>query len=188
MLHTAMLAMLYLFPVSEVALALRKRAVTGGAQSQDRGSLRMLWIVNSLAIGAAYALALKGFAPLRLPSGLRDGLVVLLMGSGLLLRWAAIRALGRFFTVDVAIHPEHKVVQSGPYAWVRHPSYSGLLLLFLGLGLRFGDALSLITLMLPVTLGLLSRIRTEEAALRSALGDAYESYCRRTKRLVPGVI
>ena len=188
MLASAVTTLIWFFPVSEVALALRARSRAIGARSEDHGSFALLWTVFGLAIAAATWLSFQGWAPLPLPPALRDALVLALMGSGLLLRWAAILTLGRFFTVDVAIHGDHAVVRRGPYAWVRHPSYSGLLLLFLGLALHMGDALSFLVLMLPVCVAGWRRIRIEETALLQGLGEPYADYCRETRRLIPGLL
>lgn len=188
MLHIAVTILLWLFPVSEVALALRARARAFGARSEDRGSFALLWTVFGLAITAATWLSFTGWTPLPLAPALREGLVLGLMGSGLVLRWASILTLGRFFTVDVAIHGDHAVVRRGPYAWVRHPSYSGLLLLFLGLALHLGSVISFFVMMVPVCVAGWRRIQVEEAALLQALGEPYAAYCRETRRLVPGLL
>ena len=188
MLHSAVATLIWLFPVSEVALAVRARSRAFGARSEDHGSFALLWTVFGLAIAAASWLSFQGWAPLPLGPRLREGLVLGLMGAGIALRWASILTLGRFFTVDVAIHGDHAVVRRGPYAWVRHPSYSGLLLLFLGLALHMGDALSVLVLMVPVCVAGWRRIRIEEAALLQGLGEPYAAYCRETRRLIPGLL
>lgn len=71
---------------------------------------------------------------------------------------------------------------------LHHPSYSGLLLAFLGLGVFFANWLSLVALAVPITLGLASRIAKGEAALRTAPGASYSDYGARTRRLIPGII
>jgi protein-S-isoprenylcysteine O-methyltransferase len=187
MLHLLVRALTLLFPVSEIALLLFRRSKGLGGASRDQGSVAMLWGTMGAGLAAAILVAPYHLAPLRIPQTALDALIAAVMAGGMVLRWTAIRTLGRFFTVDVAIHPEQKVVCTGPYAWVRHPSYSGLLLLWLGVGLTFGNGLSLLALMLPVTAALLKRIRTEETALRQGLGEPYEAYCRTTKQLVPGL-
>jgi protein-S-isoprenylcysteine O-methyltransferase Ste14 len=96
-------------------------------------------------------------------------------------------ALGRFFTVDVRVHSDQTVVQRGPYRWVRHPSYSGLLIFFVGVGLALSNWLSLIILAVVPAAGLLVRIRSEERALLAALGDEYRRYAATRRRLFPGV-
>ena len=114
--------------------------------------------------------------------------MLLFLTSGLIVRWMAIITLGRFFTVDVAIRKDYALIQDGLYRYVRHPSYSGLLLAFFGLGLIYANWLSLISLMAPLILSINNRIAKEERALLAALGPAYAAYCARTKRLFPGLI
>ena len=100
---------------------------------------------------------------------------------------AAILTLGRYFSTCIAIHHDHRLVRTGLFRWVRHPSYSGLLLLFLGLGLSYGNWLSFALIVIPFLAALLYRIQVEEASLTEALGQDYSDHCRSTKRLLPGV-
>jgi len=79
------------------------------------------------------------------------------------------------------------VIRSGIYRHVRHPSYSGLLLAFVGLGLAFGNWVSLAVMLGPIVAALLYRIHIEEIVLLEALGREYAEYCKATRRLVPGV-
>ena len=67
----------------------------------------------------------------------------------------------------------------------RHPSYTGLMIAFLGLGVFFGNWLSIVGLLLPITLGVVNRVVKEERTLLDSLGPAYASYCARTKRFLP---
>ena len=62
------------------------------------------------------------------------GAGLVLFAAGLSLRWYSVVYLGRLFTYDVAIAADHRVVDSGPYRYIRHPAYSGSLLTFVGLG------------------------------------------------------
>jgi protein-S-isoprenylcysteine O-methyltransferase len=178
-----------LFFGSELVLALVRRArAASGATRADRGSLRALWIVITLAIFAA--VLVSGYPRTRLPfppGAIRTAALILLVG-GLLFRWWAVITLGKFFTVDVATHADHALVDTGPFRLVRHPSYTGLLLAFSGFGVSMGNALSLVVLMTPIILAFAYRMRVEEAALRLQLGEAYVAYCARTKRLIPGVV
>ena len=87
----------------------------------------------------------------------------------------------------VTVPSDQHVVDRGPYRWVRHPSYSGLLLTLVGLGAALGNWLSLIALAVLPTAGLVVRIRVEEAALLAALGAPYREYARHRRRLVPGL-
>jgi protein-S-isoprenylcysteine O-methyltransferase Ste14 len=99
----------------------------------------------------------------------------------------SIRTLGRFFRYEVVVQEGHRVVDTGPYRLVRHPSYTGSLLAFLGIGIALDNWLSVAAALGLPLLGFLRRIAVEEAALTSELGDAYRSYKERTRRLVPGI-
>ena len=78
-------------------------------------------------------------------------------------------------------------MRRGVYRFIRHPSYTGLLLRYLGFGLAFANWLSAALIFLPLLGATVYRIRVEEAALRERFGDEFLSYSRATKRLIPGV-
>jgi protein-S-isoprenylcysteine O-methyltransferase len=177
-----------LFFLSEAVLSLTKRArFAARGRSVDRGTRALLVIVITAAIMAA--VMLSGLPAGRIPWG-TPGVPLAALGlliAGFALRIWAVVTLGRFFTVDVAVHDDHVLVASGPYRVMRHPSYTGLLLEFAGLGVALGSFASVIVLVIPIGAALLHRIRVEEAALCSALGATYAAYAAKTKRLVPGV-
>ena len=176
------------FLASERFLAWRRRGSNlANAKSADAGTLPLLWVVIASSIGAGLMIALWGVGP-RLPRGFPWGAAsVGVFALGAALRWWAVVHLGRFFTVDVTVAADHRVIDTGPYRVMRHPSYTGVLMQFAGWALSLGNVLALPVVVVPILLGLLYRIRVEEAALRGALGEEYSTYCRRTKRLVPGV-
>ena len=97
--------------------------------------------------------------------------------------------LGAFFTTTVAVAPEQTVIEAGPYRRIRHPSYTGFLLCLLGLGLTLtNNWLSLLVIMGCALIGFGYRIQVEEAVLQERLGQPYQAYMRRTKRLIPFVL
>ena len=110
-----------------------------------------------------------------------------LMWAGFVLRAWAIRALGRFFTVTVGVEEGHTVVDTGPYSQIRHPSYTGMLLFFVGLGIALDSWLSLAAAALFPLAGMVVRIAYEETMLRRELGQPYADYSKRTSRLIPKV-
>src|SRR5213079_2193074 len=112
---------------------------------------------------------------------------VVLFVAGLLLRWWAIITLGRFFTVDVTIEKAHELVDRGPFQIVRHPSYTGVLLSFVGLALSLRNWAALLVILIPIGAAFIHRMNVEEDALSRALGPCYAEYTKRTKRLVPFV-
>jgi protein-S-isoprenylcysteine O-methyltransferase Ste14 len=106
-------------------------------------------------------------------------------GCGLVLRWWSFVILGRYFTVVVKTSPDQPVIDRGPYRVLRHPSYTGLLLCFAGVGLMLGNWLAALASTIVVLIGVLLRIRVEERALVAALGDRYRAFGEGRARLVP---
>jgi protein-S-isoprenylcysteine O-methyltransferase Ste14 len=179
--QTAYTAVLGVHWVSEMMI-LRK---TGPARNEDRGSFRLLRIMLPLSW-------LVGAVGVRIPQPTFGGPVLFycamsVMIAGQLLRWWSVATLGRFFTVNVSILEGHHVVDSGPYRFVRHPSYTAILLIYFGAALCLGNAVSLIGVMLLSGLALLNRIQVEEQVLQAALGEPYRMYMQRTRRLIPGI-
>jgi len=115
-----------LYALSELYLALTRHSRTQ-AVSRDRRSLFILWtvIIVSLWLGIQM-IWLFPRATVPYPRGFYF-LGFTLFLAGLALRWYSIGYLGRYFTVDVSISAEHKLVDSGPYHYVRHPTYTGAL-------------------------------------------------------------
>lgn len=113
------------------------------------------------------------------------GLAVLL--AGVLLRRNAARALGRHFTVGLSLLAHHELITTGPYRWLRHPNYAGLLLIAFGTAMMVWSPLALgVALVGWLPLALI-RIRKEEHVLRERLGGTYDDYARDRWCLVPGV-
>jgi protein-S-isoprenylcysteine O-methyltransferase Ste14 len=110
----------------------------------------------------------------------------LLYTAGGVLRIAPVFVLGRRFSGLVAIQPEHRLVTTGLYGVIRHPSYLGLFVLSLGWGLAFRSGVGVILALLSLAV-LLARIEAEERLLSETFGAEYEAYRNRTWRLVPYV-
>lgn len=173
------------YGLSEAGLGWMKRSRDDSVDADD-SSLRLLWITIVLAVAAGV------FASYRLPRAAFGGAAIVWIGCavfalGLALRWYSIVYLGRYFTVNVAIHSRHEIIDTGPYRRIRHPSYAGALLAFLGLGLTLANAVSLALVVVPIVWAFGRRIRIEERALANALGTPYTRYMWRTKRLLPFV-
>jgi protein-S-isoprenylcysteine O-methyltransferase len=175
------------YGASELGLALLRRSRRTRAQSHDKGTLGLVWIVVGLSIGTAFALARTSEFG-RFEGGPWTGRIALaVFGLGCALRAWSVLVLGRFFTVDVAIHAGHELVARGPYRVLRHPSYTGALLIFFGLGLQLHSWPALLVLVLPLLGVFLRRIQVEERALAQHFGAAWTAHCERTWRLVPGL-
>jgi protein-S-isoprenylcysteine O-methyltransferase Ste14 len=110
-----------------------------------------------------------------------------LIAGGVALRLWAMLTLDRFFTFVVRISDDHRVVTDGPYRIIRHPGYAGALLALAGFGVALANWLSVLILVALPAAAFAVRIRVEETALVSALGQEYREYARRTSGLIPGV-
>ena len=110
---------------------------------------------------------------------------LVLFWGGISLRLWSFHSLGRYFTFTVQTSSDQPVIDAGPYRVIRHPSYAGLFLVIVAVGLFIGNWWSLLCLTLAVAAGLVFRIRVEERALMETLGDNYRRYAATRKRLVP---
>ncbi|HEV7129836.1 MAG TPA: isoprenylcysteine carboxylmethyltransferase family protein [Ktedonobacterales bacterium] len=156
------------------------------ARQVDRGSLVVMSLVTGGGVIVACVLAAvwKGAAiPWLRPQVTLAGIVVIVLGAAL--RWWAIFTLGRYFTFEVAVRSTQSVVRSGPYRFVRHPSYTAILIMLLGVAMALTNWASLVAMLAGGLIGLLYRVRVEERALVDALGQPYRDYMRHSKRFIP---
>ncbi len=165
-------------------LLLRLRNL-GGRTAPD-----LTFVLVVASVGAGINLAFRAAHDPAAATG--GGLAVTLAGLtvfvlGATLRTWAILTLGRLFKFVVVTQDGHHVVESGPYRILRHPSYTGGLLALAGTGVVLHNWLSILAASSVPLLAILIRIAVEEGRLNRDLGDAYRSYARRTKRLVPGL-
>jgi len=171
--------------ISEITLGRLLHSKGDGASGLDRWSLRILWVAIFTAVGVtvAFDLSKKGVVPVGTYLLSVCGFALII--AGLAIRWAAILSLRKYFTSDVSIQSDHRLLTSGIYGVVRHPAYTGTLLSFFGLGLSYASWLSTVVIFIPILFAFLYRIRVEEQALAAHFGDAYTAYARRVKRLLP---
>jgi protein-S-isoprenylcysteine O-methyltransferase Ste14 len=169
--------------VIEVRQALNRRP---GATSSDRGSLlvlRLLAVLGGILATLAHNVTAASFAY----TTALFGISLCLIWAGIGLRLWSFQALGRYFTFTVMTSPDQAVITTGPYRVLRHPSYAAILLILIGIGISLANWLSLAALIGFVLIGLLNRIRVEEAALSATLGERYTNYASGRKRLIPFV-
>jgi protein-S-isoprenylcysteine O-methyltransferase len=179
------LGLVYL--ISELLLTATRRSRSRTGTKRDRSTLLGVWLVILVSVAAGIYVA-KYWPAAALPDARKFVFAgVVLFVAGLLLRWWAIITLGRFFTVDVTIENDHELVERGPFRMVRHPSYTGVLVAFVGFALTLGNWAALLVILLPITAAFVHRMNVEEDALSCALGPQYTDYMRRTKRLIPFV-
>ena len=182
-LHPIFQASLFAWALLEGWIILRDRwRPVSPVDRAGQGGIAIIMIVTFII-----ASLVEKSDPFPMPS---RPLVPLLVGDcllwlGLALRLWSVLTLGKFFRATLVVQEDHHIVQSGPYKFLRHPSYSGILLACIGLGVAKADWLGL-ALILVFTVGAISyRIVIEERLLVKSLGQEYLLYARRTKRLIP---
>lgn len=171
---------------SELLLILFRRSSAKGT-SRDSGSI--LWL-NAIIYGSVAVAVFVGFSDVGLIHRFRlplawIGLFFILLG--LTIRWSAIFTLRRFFTVNVAIQPNHRIIRNGLYGCIRHPSYSGTIISFFGLGLAQSNWITFVLLIVPITYAFIRRIEIEECVLLEEFGSQYNEYVRTTWQLIPWI-
>jgi protein-S-isoprenylcysteine O-methyltransferase Ste14 len=171
------------FFVVEAATRERGAARSLSASRDDRGTTRMIVTAYTAAAVAAPLIRLRWRPQLPRAAG---PLGVGLEAAGLGLRAWSMRTLGRSYSRTLRVEHSQRIVESGPYRFVRHPGYAGSLLIWTGFALT-----SRSFVVVEVVGGLLGlayhrRVAAEEALLRRDL-PGYAAYTKRTKRLIPFV-
>ncbi len=164
---------------ASIVPALRRQG--SKVERRNRGSNALIWIGWVVTFGLSGAFAGAGI--LMMP-GWAFYVGTALILAGIAVRQWAIAVLGRYFSGVIGIQEGQKVVDWGPYRLVRHPSYTGALLLLVGIATALGSfAATLAAAVFALVYG--HRMLAEEKVLLSELGDSYGSYMKRTKRVIP---
>jgi protein-S-isoprenylcysteine O-methyltransferase Ste14 len=113
---------------------------------------------------------------------------VAVMAAGIVFRQWAIAVLGRFFSGVIGVQDQQTVVKSGPYRWIRHPSYTGVLIFVVGMGFALQSWAAVLANVAIFAIAYGSRIIIEEKVLVKELGEDYVEYRKHTKRVIPYLI
>jgi protein-S-isoprenylcysteine O-methyltransferase Ste14 len=172
--------------VFELVMTLRQTWRLGRRPARDPSGLALAACI----FGSVFAAVRIGQDnPLPWPGGRAWPVVagLALVATGIGLRAWSIATLGRFFQYRIEVQADHHVVTTGPYKYVRHPSYAGLALVIGGIALAAGDVLGFLVAAVLAGAGLAVRIHVEERQLTEALGAEYQRFAAGRKRLVPYV-
>ncbi|MFT3705096.1 MAG: isoprenylcysteine carboxylmethyltransferase family protein [Agriterribacter sp.] len=170
--------------LSEVLLNRLLHSNASDKQGADKNSLLIIWLTIAVSMFISIYIAGRFYFPIFAnPSYTYTGLVVIVVG--ILLRFAAIRSLGKFFTVDVTIREGHQLKKDGFYKYLRHPSYFASLISFIGFGISLNNWISLIVITLAIIAAFSYRIKVEEKTLIEQFGSAYIEYKKTTAGLIP---
>ncbi len=163
------------------------KPIDSTAPERDKGTAtQIVWSVyTALIISVVEAVYFRFPQSFALDVYAVAGLVLAI--SGLALRSWAFLVLGRHFTWHITVYDDHKVIADGPYRLIRHPGYAGAWLLYSAIPLMLHAWVGLIISIAVQFLAYSRRIKHEEAELRGKLGDAYSSYEKGTKTLIPYV-
>jgi protein-S-isoprenylcysteine O-methyltransferase len=112
---------------------------------------------------------------------------LILMVSGLVIRTWAVFTLGRYFTWHISTQDNQTIINTGPYAFVRHPGYFGAFLTYASTALFLKAWLSFILSLIILLFAFLRRIHHEEKELKINLGIEYDSYCNSVRKFIPGI-
>jgi protein-S-isoprenylcysteine O-methyltransferase Ste14 len=100
---------------------------------------------------------------------------------------AAVNALGKEWSLTARLVEGHKLATSGPYRFVRHPIYTGMLGMLLATGLAISHWLTLIIAVFVFFSGTIIRVRSEEKLLREQFGAEFETFAKRVPAMLPGL-
>jgi protein-S-isoprenylcysteine O-methyltransferase Ste14 len=112
------------------------------------------------------------------------GVALSALGYGFIF-WSGL-ALGKQYSPEVTIQKDHRLITSGPFRWIRHPRYLGIVLLTFGFALAFRSWIGLGAAPFILAI-LLLRIHDEEELLKNEFGAEWDAYCRTSARLMPGI-
>ncbi|OMP79743.1 MULTISPECIES: isoprenylcysteine carboxylmethyltransferase family protein [unclassified Chitinophaga] len=183
MLYTTIVA---IWLASEIFLNRIFRSGPQEKQETDRKSLLWIWVTIMATLPLGSFLAEYTAAPITsYPYFSKLGIAVIVVG--MLFRFWSIYTLGHYFTVDVTIRDDHRIVQIGVYKYLRHPAYLGSLISFVGNGVAMNNYIAFLITVLPVTGAFLFRMHVEEQVLINNFGEEYKQYKKKTWRLIPFV-
>ena len=156
-------------------------------QNKDGGSLFVVLTAIFLGLTQLVILSYRSVSQQTYSFGFSSpiswlGLIVMIGGFGL--RQWSIQTLKNFFTPMVCLQPNHVLIDRGPYGYIRHPSYLGLIMELFGLGLTLKNILAAVIILSLLIPAILYRIGIEEKTLIEKFGEVYLNYKKRTKKLL----
>ena len=176
----AAVGVIYLARMSEV---FAKREVVAGKRFESV-TFRLFMLCGILIVAGGIAEFLLRHSVLWWPTFVAGVACSL---ASFAIRRAAIRSLGKFWSLHVEMREGHEFVTSGPFAYARHPVYFSMILELLGIGLIVNAWITLAIVFAIFTPTLFARVRIEERALLAQFGDAYKKYMQRTPAIIPRI-
>lgn len=171
----------------------RKKPPAPPDRKREPGSLIGV-ALQGVSYGLVWGVHREYFTPIVSGNELREliaiaasALAILAAIGSVWLITAAVKTLGKEWSLTARLVEGHKLATSGPYARVRHPIYTGMLGMLLATGLAYSRWLALLAAVVVFFIGTMIRVRSEEKLLREAFGEEFENYAQRVPAIVPGL-
>ena len=169
---------------------LRKKPPSPPDQKRERGSLFGV-ALQGVSYGLVWGVRRATFTPIvsgREPISIVAGLLAICAAVGSVwLVTMAVKTLGKEWSLTARLVEGHKLATSGPYAFVRHPIYTGMLGMLVATGLAISHWAAVLVALVIFFIGTTIRVRSEERLLREAFGEQFENYARSVRAIVPGL-
>lgn len=169
---------------------LRKKPPSPPDQKRDRGSLIGV-ALQVMSYGIVWGVHRTAFTPIvsgNRPIAIAAGVLAIVAAIGSVwLFTTALKTLGKEWSITARLVEGHKLATSGPYAYVRHPIYTGMLGMLVATGLAISHWIALLAALLIFFIGTIIRMRSEDRLLREAFGEQFENYAQRVSAIVPGL-
>ena len=169
---------------------LRKQPASLPDERRERGSLIGV-ALQGLSYAVVWGMRRPAFTPIFLHSRplavAAGGLAIVAAVGSVWLVTNAVRTLGKEWSVTARLVQGHTLATSGPYAYVRHPIYTGMLGMLVATGLAVSYWIALLAALIVFFIGTIIRVRSEERLLRCAFGEQFENYARRVSAIIPGL-
>lgn len=168
---------------------LRKRPPAPPDEKRAPGSLIGV-AFQGISYGVVWGVRREAFTPIvaATPIAIATGVLASCAAIGSVwLVTAALKTLGKEWSLTARLVEGHKLATTGPYAFVRHPIYSGMLGMLVATGLAVSHWAALLAALVVFFVGTVIRVRSEEKLLREAFGGQFEDYAQRVPAIVPGL-
>jgi protein-S-isoprenylcysteine O-methyltransferase Ste14 len=170
---------------------LRQKPPSSPDQKRDRGSLIGV-ALQGVSYGIVWGVRRESFTPIvagnePIAIAAASLLAIVAAVGSVWLVISAVKTLGKEWSVTARLVEGHKLATSGPYAYVRHPIYTGMLGMLVATGLAISHWVALLAALAIFVVGTIIRVRSEEKLLWEAFGEQYENYAQRVPAIVPGL-
>lgn len=175
-----------IYGILETVIGIRSRLGLNKSKNKDNGSYFIIFLALWAGFFFSFQIYFREIAGSLFVNStypLTAGSLILIIG--IIIRAAAIFTLKKQFTFSVTIFEGHKMIDTGIYHYIRHPSYLGQLLISAGFGVVMNNWICICLMVIPVFLALLYRIHVEEKALLEKFGSGYSDYMKKTRGLLP---